>query len=103
MIGYTLSLQAERDVEEIWQYTELEWGEEQADIYVQRIEDALTGLAKNPGIGRQRDEVRPGYRSLLVERHIVFYRLHEGQVEVARILHASMDVFGHSLGSKDES
>ncbi len=100
--GYRLTLQARQDFIEIWRYTEQEWGAEQAEVYTQKIEDALTGLVKNPSKGRPRDEVRAGYRSLLVEKHIIFYRLNEGYIDVARILHVRMDVSGHSFDEAND-
>ena len=40
-------------------------------------------------------EVRPRYRRYGVERHVVFYRISYGTVDVVRVLHGRMDVPRH--------
>jgi toxin ParE1/3/4 len=46
-------------------------------------------------LGKSRDDIKAGYRSLLVERYLVFYRLADEQLEIMRILHYRMDVIQH--------
>ena len=96
-----LTPQARQDAIEIWRYTEREWGTAQAETYSDRLAGAFDKIAENPFLGRPRDEVRPGYRSVLAGKHVIFYRPDAEIVEVARILHANMDVLSH-LGD-DES
>jgi toxin ParE1/3/4 len=52
-------------------------------------------LLDNPYLGKSRDDIKAGYRSLLVEKHLVFYRLADEQLEIMRILHYRMDVIQH--------
>lgn len=53
-------------------------------------------------LGRVRDDIGPGYRSLLVDRHIVLYRNGPNDIEIVRLLHVSMDVRRHIKGRQDE-
>ncbi|HEX9324065.1 MAG TPA: type II toxin-antitoxin system RelE/ParE family toxin [Xanthobacteraceae bacterium] len=47
--------------------------------------------AQTAAIGRSRDEVAPGLRSLLVHPYAVFYRTKDDAVEIVRVLHEHRD------------
>lgn len=79
---------AQADLEQIADYTIAEWGQRQADFYLEQ----LYSLLDNPRLGKPRDDIKAGYRSLLVEKHLVFYRLAAEQLEIMRILHCRTDV-----------
>ncbi len=49
-------------------------------------------LAQNPFLGRSRDEVAPGYRSVVVGRYVVFYLATGEDVEIVRVLHGRRDL-----------
>jgi toxin ParE1/3/4 len=57
-----------------------------------RFEETLQTIAKQPGIGRARDELTPGVRSLVSGNYIVYYREVNGGVRVLRILHGARDI-----------
>ncbi len=80
-------------------------GTEQAEIDLAQILDYLAAerlattrdercqlLGHFPDMGRARDELAPGLRSVVIEKHIVFYRATASAIEVVRILHTSRDV-----------
>lgn len=93
--GYVLSPAAQKDIDEIWDYTALRWGRVQANRYVGKIRAALTDLADDMRQARAVD-VRPGYRHYRVGSHVLFLRDHEqAAFEVVRILHQSMDLRRH--------
>jgi toxin ParE1/3/4 len=48
--------------------------------------------ANQPGIGRPRDDLKPGLRSFVVKSYVVFCRVVDGTVEVVRVLHGSRDI-----------
>jgi toxin ParE1/3/4 len=50
-----------------------------------RIEEQFRLIAKQPGIGRQRDELRPGVRSVPIEAYVIYYRVTKGVVRVLRV------------------
>lgn len=92
MTDYLLSPAAQADVSGIWDYSAQNWGTKQADRYVLCIRDACEALAAAPMQGSAIDDIRPGYRKLAVQSHILFYRITDaGTIEVVRVLHQRMD------------
>lgn len=65
MTRCVLRPRAQRDIEEIWDYSAANWGLVQADAYTRQIQRALEGLAAEPRHGRTCDEIRAGYRNIL--------------------------------------
>jgi len=79
------------DLAEIWDYI-ADDSEARADAFVGTIDAKFQTLAKQPGIGRLRDELAAGLRSLPVGRYIIFYLpLAEG-VDIIRVLHGARDI-----------
>ncbi|MBK8683514.1 MAG: type II toxin-antitoxin system RelE/ParE family toxin [Bacteroidetes bacterium] len=60
---YNVSKEASADLENIWLYTFKNWSLEQADRYVQLILDEFSYLSKAPYSGKDRNDIRDGYRS----------------------------------------
>ncbi len=83
------------DLGRIASFTSREWGERQRARYLSAIRRRLAELQRRPELGRPRDEVAAGYRSILAGRHVIFYVLSVDAVEVLRVLHDSMDVHSH--------
>jgi toxin ParE1/3/4 len=92
---YALRELARADLEAIWVYTAEQWGVEQAERYLNGLFACLNDLAENPHLGRQRDEVKSGYRSFPQGRHVVFYVVVPAGIEVIGIVHQSADVDTH--------
>jgi toxin ParE1/3/4 len=92
---YVLGPRAQRDIDEIWDYSAQAWNAGQAEIYIRRIQRALVRLAEQPRLGRSCDDIRPGYRKFRTGSHFVFYRLIDDGIDVVRILHESMDCEEH--------
>jgi toxin ParE1/3/4 len=86
---------AKRDLIGIWRYSFDEWNEAQADKYLAEIEAGIEKLRHNPKLGRPREEVRVGYRSLRINQHIVYYVLMPSVIRIVRVLHARMDPDRH--------
>ena len=86
---------AKEDLKGIWRYSFNEWGENQADKYLAEIEARIEKLRKNPKLGRPREEVRAGYRSLRINQHIVYYVFTPSVIRIVRVLHARMDPDRH--------
>jgi toxin ParE1/3/4 len=97
MPRYKLSKKAEHDLINIWNYTLDNWGETQADNYVQSLKSAVELLIENPELGKSRDGIRTGYRSYNLGKHVIFYCSCNYGIRVVRILHQSMDVGRHLL------
>ncbi|MCB9879036.1 MAG: type II toxin-antitoxin system RelE/ParE family toxin [Planctomycetes bacterium] len=86
-----LSERAEADLRGIWLYSLNTWGEAQADRYLDELDAGLRACGAEPERGRSRDEVRPGYWSRLIRRHVAFYSFTANEVLVQRVLHSSME------------
>lgn len=86
-----ISDEATADLADIWAYISRD-SPDAADSFVDRLWHRCGQLAEMPGIGRRRDELLPGLRSMPEGRHLIFYRLRPGQVEIVRILSAYRDV-----------
>ena len=86
---------AESDLIGIWRYTCEQWGELQADKYLDELDSGIRKLADNPESGMRRDFVREGYRVLFVGSHAVYYTVTPDTVHIIRVLHGRMDPDRH--------
>ena len=102
-----LTREAEQDLAEIARYTVATFGAGQAMRYAELIEQGLALLAEDPRrpASRERDELRPGVRSLHLSRaaarrhaaaHVLYYHIAveaDGAhaVVILRVLHERME------------
>ncbi|MBI5121586.1 MAG: type II toxin-antitoxin system RelE/ParE family toxin [Rhodospirillales bacterium] len=91
MAVWRLRSRAEQDIRDIAAYTEREWGVVLRRAYLKEIETRFDDLAANPYLGVARDDVRIGYRSSHIGRHVVFYRQQGDGIDIVRVLHDRMD------------
>ena len=95
MSAFRLTPAAQRDLSEIWDFTQKRWDVVQAEEYIAEIRDAIERVAKDPNRGRRCDEIRDGYRRYVVGSHLVFFVEYEDAIDVIRILHQRMDPTRH--------
>ncbi len=81
---------AEIDLENIWLYSFEKWSEGQADRYYDELIDGIEKLVDNPMLGKSREKVRQGYRSIQINRHVVYYQLQGEIIDIVRVLHERM-------------
>jgi toxin ParE1/3/4 len=86
---------AREDLKEIWRYSFNEWGEAQADKFLAEIVAGIARLKEHPEMGRSRDDLRAGYRSLRINQHVVFYLVTPSVIRIVRVLHLRMDPDSH--------
>lgn len=86
---------AKSDLVDIWVETCRQWGEAQADRYLDDIDRAVTGLIDNPQMGSDCSDLLQGARKLITGRHLVFYEVDLDKIFVIRVLHQSMDLPRH--------
>src|ERR1700731_316876 len=86
------SPEADEDLIGIWGYLAGEASEQVADNQLLSIEKACTMLEAWPHSGRPRDELLPGVRSVPVHPPVVFYRVRDNAIEIARVLHGHRDI-----------
>lgn len=82
---------AAADVLEIWDYI-AEDSNEQADRWVDRLDEKLGLIARQPLMGRTRDELAVDIRSFPFRRYVIFYAPIEGGIDLVRVLHSARDI-----------
>ena len=90
----TVKPDAQVDIDDILLYTRKQWGVDQRRRYGTQLRQGMRSLVERPELGRTRDEVYSGCRSLVIERHVVYYRIAENEIIVGRVLHSSQDHTG---------
>tara|TARA_R110001583_G_scaffold416_1_gene3930 strand:+ start:652 stop:954 length:303 start_codon:yes stop_codon:yes gene_type:complete len=93
--SYELSPEAEQDLSDIFDYTEMEFGLDQAVQYLKDLERCFIQLCNNLNIGRERIEIREALYSFVSQSHVVFYRILNDRLRVVRVLHGSRDLPRH--------
>lgn len=89
---YILSEAADKDLEDIFDYTIEHFGFEQAEKYLLEIEKIFNDLYLHPKSGKTRNEIKKGLYSFPKDNHIIFYRISEKHIYVVRVLHGSRDI-----------
>ena len=90
---FRLSSYADHDILSILKYTKKVWGSEQGFTYLGLLVRARDKIVANPYLpgSKSRNDLAAGCRSFRCGKHIFFYRLRNKTLEIARILHESMD------------
>jgi toxin ParE1/3/4 len=95
MTRYVLSPRAQKDVDDIWDYTAAHWNRKQAEIYLRQINHAIETVAAEPGLARSCNDIRPGYWKYPTGSHVLFFRMTDNGIDIVRILHSRMDFERH--------
>ncbi len=95
MIEIKIQPAAEQDLIEIWLYTLKQWGEKQADQYLDELDSGIQTIAEIPSVGVDYSHVREGYRRYCVKYHRIYYQFNNDAIEIVRILHEEMDDVRH--------
>lgn len=88
---------AQEDLTDIYRYSLTNWGALQAEAYLTQLEEKLWLLTEQPAMGKQRNDLFQGLRSLAVNKHLVYYRQESSHIQIARILHERQDPERHKL------
>jgi len=92
MLTIIKSVQAEQDLINIWSYSYKEWGDDQADYYLDLLNDGFKLIANNPGMCRLRKEfIKPIYLHMC-EHHLIIYIFNKAELNIVRVLHESMNI-----------
>lgn len=95
MSRYTLSPSAKADILEIRQYTTEQWGERQTEKYTLQLQTRMKWLSDNPKLGMERSDLQKGMYTYPQGSHFIVYRESAKGIEIARVLHQSMDYENH--------
>lgn len=61
--------------------------------YIETLYDRFDLLCHQPGIGRKRDEVVRGYRSIVEGEYVIFYQpMPDDTLEIKRVIHSKRDL-----------
>lgn len=77
---------ASQDMEAIADYLAVQSGLSRAERFLNGIDSTIQRIAQFPQIGRKRDELYPGSRSLSYEQYLIFYRLLNDDIEILRVV-----------------
>jgi toxin ParE1/3/4 len=96
MVGTNKSLiwspEAIADLDSIWDFYIDAAGQRTAENIVREIAESCELIEAYPLAGRTRDEVRPGLRSVVCHRNIIFYRVRDDGPEIVRVLDGRRDI-----------
>lgn len=90
MSDYALSRRAESDIEGILDYIALD-DPVSAVAFYESLNHLFQRLADYPKIGRERNEIAVGLRSIPTGRYIVYFEL-ENPVQIVRVLHSALEL-----------
>jgi len=88
---FRLRLKADKDLEDIYEYSYQRFGEQRADKYIEDLDAAFFNLAENTNLGIDCGDIRRGLRMHKVVSHMVFFRPSSYGAIIIRVLHKSMD------------
>lgn len=92
MTGYVLSVDADLDLDEIWEYIAAD-NIDAADRWIGRLFDAFEALASTPGMGHKRKDL--GDHPVLfwpVGSYLIIYRAELRPIEIVAITQGSRDI-----------
>jgi len=92
MAHFNITPRAKQDLHGIWRYTRDMWGETQADAYVGELYRKFSTLAETPRMGKFRADIHAKYYCFPHRKHLVFYMIYDGYVDIIGVVHKSMDV-----------
>ena len=82
---------ARRDLQEIHDYI-AEDNEVAAERVVESLETRCRALVDMPNVGRKREELAPGLRSVVEGNYLILYRGSASGIYIARVLHTKRDM-----------
>ncbi len=92
MSGYFLGRDAERDIDDLWEYI-AEGSLRAADRLIAQIFEAFEAIARNPGMGHKREDLTK-FPVLFwpVGDYLIIYRTTKSLVEIVAIVHGKRDI-----------
>jgi toxin ParE1/3/4 len=94
MPQFLLTEPAIQDIEQIADYIAQRSGLDQADRFIDKLNNKLVKIAQFPNLGRARDEILPGIRSLSIEQYLILYLPIGENVEIFRVVSGYRDLAG---------
>lgn len=89
---FRLTKPAIQDIEQITDYIANQSGFDQADRFLNKLDAKFAKIAQFPNLGRQRDEILPGLRSIPIDKYLILYMVIEQDVEIFRVVNGYRDL-----------
>ena len=83
--------EAQNDLDEIWWFIAQD-SPDNADKFLDRIQDSCLTLADFPKMGVSRNEIKNSLRSHPISNYLIFYFPIEDGIDIIRIIHGSRDI-----------
>ncbi|MBL4744693.1 MAG: type II toxin-antitoxin system RelE/ParE family toxin [Cycloclasticus sp.] len=77
-----LTPDAADDIENIAEYTFDKWGEIKQYAYLVKIYEAIDHISDNEKIGKERNDIKKGYRAYDINEYLLFYRILENHIDI---------------------
>jgi toxin ParE1/3/4 len=91
MSGLQFTPEAAQDLDEIDDYL-AQNAPASASRIMNEIEQRCRTVSQFPGLGRARDDLRPGLRSFPSGKYVIFFRVGaDGRAQIVRVLHGKRD------------
>ena len=95
MARYSLSKEAEADLDDIFRYSIETFGLKRAERYYLGLEECLRRIAESPTLGRAIVGRSSTFLQYNCQRHGIFYIAVNGGAFVVRVLHLTMNLKRH--------
>lgn len=89
---FRLTEPAIQDIEEIADYIARQSGLDQAERFLNKLDAKFVKIAQFPNLGRERDEILPGLRSLPMGNYLILYMVIGEKVEIFRVVSGYRDL-----------
>ena len=89
-----LTTLADQDLNDLYVEGFTTWGEAQADRYFDGLLERFERICETPLIYPAIDDIRPGYRRSVYERHAIYYVIDDDTIEIRAV------VKRHDIGSR---
>ena len=89
---FRLTQPAIQDIEQIADYIADSSGLERSEKFLEKLNAKFLQLIQFPNLGRQRDEIFPGIRSLSTETYLILYMPIGQDIEIFRVVSGYQDL-----------
>lgn len=88
---FRITTPAQIDLESIWDFTDQNWGEEQADLYIDLLMVRMAWILANKGLWNSKPEIQDGVYFYTEKSHVIYFSEYSGNIDILRVLHGCMD------------
>lgn len=89
---FRLTEPAIKDIEQIVNYIAKETGLLQSERFLSKLDGKFAKIAQFPNLGRLREEILPGLRSLPIDSYLILYMPIDNEVEIFRVISGYKDI-----------